>query len=208
MRPPRAPLGRRTTRAAERAARRRGRKSKTFKLSGPTLRSSEGWGRKSWIQIKTNAKSRRLQKHSSPKPKTIHRNGVAPHGDGGGSKTGGQRSRALPMPIADPNRAAALRSCRTQRGHQFLIDETSMVVGSAPASTPRARLSLAIHYCYRLPWRHPPPRLPAGASCGSTRRILTPFHFSTNFATLPVFVDVGLTNSNGGRPHPDDAVRI
>ncbi len=28
-------------------------------------------------------------------------------------------------------------------------------------------------------------RLPAGASCGSTRRILTPFHFSTNFATLP-----------------------
>ena len=29
-------------------------------------------------------------------------------------------------------------------------------------------------------------RLPAGASCGSTRRILTPFHFSTNFATLPL----------------------
>src|SRR6266404_5566330 len=28
-------------------------------------------------------------------------------------------------------------------------------------------------------------RLPAGASCGSTRRILTPFHFFTNFATLP-----------------------
>ena len=29
---------------------------------------------------------------------------------------------------------------------------------------------------------HPPP---AGASCGSTRRILTPFSLSTNFATLP-----------------------
>jgi len=28
-------------------------------------------------------------------------------------------------------------------------------------------------------------RLPAGASYGSTRRILTLFHFSTNFATLP-----------------------
>src|SRR5271154_4463249 len=28
-------------------------------------------------------------------------------------------------------------------------------------------------------------RRPAGVSCGSTRRILTPFHFSTNFAILP-----------------------
>jgi hypothetical protein len=28
-------------------------------------------------------------------------------------------------------------------------------------------------------------RRQAGASCGSTRRILTPFYFSTNFATLP-----------------------
>jgi hypothetical protein len=26
-----------------------------------------------------------------------------------------------------------------------------------PASTPRARLSVATHYCYRFPWRHPPP---------------------------------------------------
>src|SRR5208282_4876910 len=29
-------------------------------------------------------------------------------------------------------------------------------------------------------------RLPAGASCGSTRRILTLFHFSTNSPTLPI----------------------
>src|SRR6266481_3005898 len=43
--------------------------------------------------------------------------------DGGGSKTGGQRSRALTMPIPDSNRTASLRSCHTQRGHQFLIDD-------------------------------------------------------------------------------------
>src|SRR5260370_36768983 len=45
------------------------------------------------------------------------------HCDGGGSKTGGQRSRAFTMPIPDSNRTASLRSCRTQRGHQFLIDD-------------------------------------------------------------------------------------
>src|ERR1019366_1719164 len=45
------------------------------------------------------------------------------HCDGGGSKTGGQRSRALAMPIPHSNRTASLRSCRTQRGHQFLLDD-------------------------------------------------------------------------------------
>ena len=45
------------------------------------------------------------------------------HCDGGGAKTGGQGSRALTMPIPDANRTASLRSCRTQRGHQFLLDD-------------------------------------------------------------------------------------
>jgi transposase InsO family protein len=60
----------------QRGAQRRGRRSKTFKLSSPTLRSGEGWGRKSWTQNNTNAKSRRLLRNiSKPKPKPIHRNG-------------------------------------------------------------------------------------------------------------------------------------
>jgi hypothetical protein len=33
-------------------------------------------------------------------------------------------------------------------------------------------------------------RRSAGVSCGSTRRILTLFHFSTNFATLPLISGV------------------
>ncbi len=108
------------------------------------------------------------------------------HCDDRGSKTGGQRSRALTMPIPDSNRTAALRSCRTQRGHQFLLAD-ALDGGADPL--PHQLLARAFPLlpttaiaCRGIILRH---RLPAGASCGSTRRILTPFHFSTNFATLP-----------------------
>src|ERR1700680_3927185 len=37
-------------RGGRRGAQRRGRRSKTFKLSSPTLRSSEGWGRKAGLR--------------------------------------------------------------------------------------------------------------------------------------------------------------
>src|ERR1039457_329194 len=52
-------------------------------------------------------------------------------------------------------------------------------------------------------------RLPAGASCGSTPRILTPFHFSTNFATLPVSVSIPDT-SDWPRvvPNPAPGVKL
>ena len=52
------------------------------------------------------------------------------------------------MPIPDSNRTASLRSCRTQRGHQFLIDDA--LDGGAdpfPHQLLERTFSLATHYC-------------------------------------------------------------
>ncbi|MGC1809982.1 MAG: hypothetical protein WA721_08550, partial [Candidatus Binataceae bacterium] len=43
-------------------------------------------------------------------------------------------------------------------------------------------------------------RRQAGASCGSTRRIMTLFFFSTNFATLPVMAAMEASNAISGSP--------
>jgi hypothetical protein len=128
---------------------------------------------------------------SNRKPNTVHRNGVAPldsrprHRDRRRPKPSRQRSLTLAVSVASSNRADTLRWCRTRRALQLLIDDG---LDRRPNPLPHQLLERPFS-THRTPaialrgviLRHPSP---SGRELGSTRRILTPFHFSTNFATL------------------------